>query len=287
MAGNALAFNTIEIVGLSGALIIILTAILSSSIHRLSTWYLILGSGAVYSFSMLLLAMTHEQTGPEPQFLVCLVQGALIYSSPIWLMSTSFAFAIQFHLTVLYHVEGYAGRIHRDSKWLPFSTVIFFFGFTVVFLVTGIVQPHTVQRNAEQLYCHFTSNIGVYPVSIFGVAFAAGSAVCEFKSGMLLYRHWKYKNDFYHQSNGQVSIGVMIRLASFSLVSMLSVASCTLYIIPSLKNFGDVIVYNAFMSNVDVLILGLNMSIIQAWMFWKKKPATKIAIQVEVEQSQS
>lgn len=84
MAGNFVAFNTIEIIGLIGALVIISTAVLSPSIHRLSTWYLVLGSGAAYSFSMLLLAMAHGQTGPDPTFSLCVVQSALIYSSPIW-----------------------------------------------------------------------------------------------------------------------------------------------------------------------------------------------------------
>ncbi|KAJ4472777.1 hypothetical protein C8J55DRAFT_519628 [Lentinula edodes] len=285
MAGNFVAFNTIEIIGLIGALVIISTAVLSPSIHRLSTWYLVLGSGAAYSFSMLLLAMAHGQTGPDPTFSLCVVQSALIYSSPIWLMAASFAFALQFHLTVLHYVKQYNGKIHRNSKWLPLSTVILFTILTVVFLIVGIVQPQAVQRSPEQFYCHFTNDIGVYSVSVFSVAFAVGSVVCESKSGMLLYRHWKYKNEFYHQSNGQVSIGVMIRLASFSLLSILSVATCALYMLPSLRNFENIIVYNAFLSNVDVIILGLNLSIIQTWMFWRKSPAArKIAVQVKVEQ---
>ncbi|GAW02002.1 hypothetical protein LENED_003628 [Lentinula edodes] len=244
MAGNFVAFNTIEIIGLIGALVIISTAVLSPSIHRLSTC-----------------------NGPWT-------------NCPIWLMAASFAFALQFHLTVLHYVKQYNGKIHRNSKWLPLSTVILFTILTIVFLIVGIVQPQAVQRSPEQFYCHFTNDIGVYSVSVFSVAFAVGSVVCESKSGMLLYHHWKHKNEFYHQSNGQVSIGVMIRLASFSLLSILSVATCALYMLPSLRNFENIIVYNAFLSNVDVIILGLNLSIIQTWMFWRKSPAAcKIAVQ--------
>lgn len=77
------AFNAIETVGLVGALIVIFTAILSPSIQRLPTWYLVLCSGAVYSFSMLILPMAQRQSGPEPGFALCLFQGALIYASPI------------------------------------------------------------------------------------------------------------------------------------------------------------------------------------------------------------
>ncbi|KAJ3740801.1 hypothetical protein DFH05DRAFT_369899 [Lentinula detonsa] len=272
MDGIVVAFDVIQAIGLIGALAIMTTAFYQSpSIRRLPTWYMILGSSATYSLSRLLLAMAHGQAGPEPKFLLCLVQSALIYSSPIWLLATTFAFALQFYLTLLYYVQQYTGKIHRNNKWLPVSTVMLFIGLTVVFLIAGIVQPHIVQRNPEQFYCHFTNLIGVSGVSIFSVAFAIGSVVCEFKSGMLLYRHWKHKNDFFNQSNGQVSINVMIRLASFSFLSISSVATCVVYLLP-ITNFKIFMVYNAFLANVGILVLGLNLSIIRMWIFWKKKP---------------
>lgn len=84
MTGTSVAFNAIEITGLTGALVILITAVLSPSIQRLPTWYLLLCSGAVYSFSMLLVAMAHQQFGPEPDFALCLIQGVLIYACPIW-----------------------------------------------------------------------------------------------------------------------------------------------------------------------------------------------------------
>ncbi|KAJ3715892.1 hypothetical protein DFJ43DRAFT_839911 [Lentinula guzmanii] len=254
MDGIVVAFDVIQAIGLIGALAIMTTAFYQSpSIRRLPTWYMILGSSATYSLSRLLLAMAHGQAGPEPKFSLCLVQSALIYSSPIWLLAATFAFALQFHLTLLYYVQQYTGKIHRDNKWLPIST------------------PHIVQRNPEQFYCHFTNLIGVSCVSIFSVVFAIGSVVCEFKSGMLLYRHWKPKNDFFNQSNGQVSINVMIRLASFSFLSISSVATCVVYLLP-ITNFKIFMVYNAFLANVGILVLGLNLSIIRMWIFWKRKP---------------
>ncbi|KAF5371880.1 hypothetical protein D9757_010576 [Collybiopsis confluens] len=83
MNGTVIAYNVIETTGLVGALAIIITAILSHSIQRLSTWYLVLISGAVYSFSKLLLAMAHAQFGPSPNSTLCLIQSSLIYSGPI------------------------------------------------------------------------------------------------------------------------------------------------------------------------------------------------------------
>ncbi|KAE9383004.1 hypothetical protein BT96DRAFT_1009752 [Gymnopus androsaceus JB14] len=234
---------------------------------------------------MLLLAIARRQTGPEPAFALCLIQGALIYASPIWLMASACAFALQFHLTVLYYVKQYTGIISHRNKWLPLSTIILFIQVTIVLLAIGLLNPQIVQR--EQFYCHFTNDVGVYAVSLFSVAFATIAVTFEYKSGKLLYQHWKNKAEYYHKSNGTVSFGVMIRLAGFSLLSILSVATCALYILPSLKNFDNLIVYNALLSNIDVLLLGLNMSIIRAWMFWNngKFGSPQVHVEVKVEQS--
>ncbi|KAE9407172.1 hypothetical protein BT96DRAFT_986789 [Gymnopus androsaceus JB14] len=283
--GSAVAFNFIETAGLVGALLIIITSILSPNIRRLSTWYMVLCSGAAYSLSMLLLAMARAQFGPEPTFSLCLVQGALIYSSPIWLMGSICTFAIQFHLTVLFHT-GKQYRLSHDSRWLPISTVILFVGVTVAMLVIGSTNPNIVQRSPEQFYCHFSNSTGVYAVSGFSVAFAIAAITFEYKSGMLLYRHRKEMNDLYRQSNGTVSFGALARLAIFSLLPIISVGTFIVYVLPdaSVKNFDVVILYNAVVYNVDVLLLGINMSIIRAWMF-RKNDLTKTS-QMKVESSE-
>ncbi|KAE9386112.1 hypothetical protein BT96DRAFT_549952 [Gymnopus androsaceus JB14] len=217
---------------------------------------------------MLLLAMARRQSGPEPDFALCLIQGALIYASPIWLMASTCAFALQFHLTVLYYVKQYTGKISHKSKWLLLSTVILFIVVTIVLLVIGILNPQIVQR--DQFYCHFTKYIGVYT------------------SGKLLYRHWKNKDEYYHKSNGIVSFGVMVRLAGFSLLSILSVATCAVYLLrdQSLKNYDNFVLYSALLSNI-VVVLALNMSIIRAWMFWNnpKLGSPQVHVEVKVEQS--
>jgi len=91
---------------------------------------------------------------------------------------------------------------------------------------------------------------------------------------------WKHRHDYYRQSNGTVSTGVMFRLAGFSLISILSVASCGVYLLSSgeSKNFDYVIIYTAIVSNADVPLVGLNRSIIRTWMFWKKDDGHKIKV---------
>ncbi|KAJ3756412.1 hypothetical protein EV360DRAFT_72000 [Lentinula raphanica] len=279
MDGIVVAFNVIQIAGCISGVVIMLTALVSRSLRRLPTWYLVLCSSTAYSLSMSMLAIARKQIGPsEPNFTLCLVQGALIYSCPIWLLSTALAFALQ---------DSYVGII-------PLSTVILFIALTAMFLAIGAVRPDIVERSPQQFYCHFSSNIGSYFVTGFSIAFAFAAVLCEFKTASLLYQHWRQRNEFYHQSDGQVATSVMIRLAGFSLLSVLSVATCVVYVLPitptAIQGF---IVFNAFLSNLaGPFVIGLNMSIVRAWMFWKKPvdvrtiDVRKIAVEVKVEQSQ-
>ncbi|GAW05270.1 hypothetical protein LENED_007115 [Lentinula edodes] len=204
-----IAFNTIEAIGFAGAFAITITALLSPSIPRLSTWCIDLFCGD-------------------------LADGLSMY-----------VFS-----TVLFYTKQYSGLIHRESKLLSVGMVSIF--------IMG-------------LFCHTLFEIGVSIVAVFGVLFAIVAVFCEYHTGVLLYRHWNTV-DIYQQSNGTLSIGVLARLAGFSLVSILSVSSCALFTFQSASNqsFEYIILYTVVVANADVPLLGLNKSIIRAWMFWKK-----------------
>ncbi|KAF9060327.1 hypothetical protein BDP27DRAFT_1339813 [Rhodocollybia butyracea] len=273
MSSVTVAFNVVQATGLASALIIIVTAVLTPSVPRLSTWYLVLCSSAGYSLSMLLLAMAHGQSGTEPNPTLCLIQGALIYAGPIWLMSSVCIFAFQIYLTTVFYVKHYSGPIHHNSKWLPASPVILFFLILVSMLTAGILRPEIVGRDSTLFFCHFTNGTGTYAVTVLSVICAIVALVSEWKTGKLLYRHRKHRDEYYRQSHGTVSIGVMCRLAGFSLISILSVTSCGLLLLQpgDSKYDGYLLVWTGIVSNADVPLLGLNRSIIRTWMFWTKQ----------------
>ncbi|KAJ3860184.1 hypothetical protein EV359DRAFT_67533 [Lentinula novae-zelandiae] len=244
LAAKIIVFNTIEAIGFAGAFAITITALLSPSIPRLSTWYLVLCSSGVYSLSMLLLAIAHAQSGAEPN------------STP----GVLFKYYTVFHLSLSNWTNG--KHIQADGLTFCWDGINFYY---------GTLLPHIVVRSPQQFYCHFSSEIGVSIVAVFGVLFAIVAVFCEYHTGVLLYRHWNTV-DIYQQSNGTLSIGVLARLAGFSLVSILSVSSCALFTFQSDSNqsFEYIILYTVVVANADVPLLGLNKSIIRAWMFWKK-----------------
>jgi len=199
-------------------------------------------------------------------------------------MGSIFAFAVQFHLTVLFHTGVQFKKFGHKSRWLPVSTVMFI-GVTIAMLVIGSTNPKLVQRSPEQFYCHFSNNAGVYTVSAFSLGFGIAAVTFEYKSGIILYRHRKVMSDLYRESNGTVSFGALLRLILFSLLPIFSVGTCVLYMLPSVDNFDNLILYNAVVYNVDVLLLGLNMSIIRVWMFWKSDTKPGQPVQIDVAET--
>ncbi|KAF5366512.1 hypothetical protein D9757_012174 [Collybiopsis confluens] len=274
---QVIAFNAVECLGLVGALVILITSVLppARSTPRLSMWYMVLASSGFYNLAMLLLAIARAQSGPQPNFTLCLAQSALIYSAPIWLMGSVCTFAFQLHLAVLYYAKHYTGWISHESPWLPAWIVALFFAVTVMLLIIAGANPEIVRLNEEHFYCHFTNHIGTITVTVFGVLFAVVAVTCEVKSGMILYRSRKSSSDLHRASNGRVSFGVFLRLAGFSLNSILSVTLCALFVLSNENNsFGYFNIFVALVGSADVPLLGLNNSIIRTWMFWRKRTET-------------
>jgi len=77
----------------------------------------------------------------------------------------------------------------------------------------------------------------------------------------------------------------MVRLAGFSLVSILSLATSALNALPNVKNLDVIILYNSTLPVAGVFLFGINMSIIRAWMFWKDDTTASRDIKVKVERS--
>lgn len=116
MSGYYATYNTVEGVGFALAFAILITVTVHPQLSRLSTWYMIMGSGATYAVSMLLLAISGHQGKAQAPFALCVIQASLIYSSPIWLLASAAAFALQFHLTTLFYIGNTPGRIDRNNK---------------------------------------------------------------------------------------------------------------------------------------------------------------------------
>ena len=74
-------FDALYIVGLVSLIAIILTAWLSPTIRRSSTWFMFIWSWVFSSTANTLIL--GQQMGPEPMTGICLFQAMLVYGSPV------------------------------------------------------------------------------------------------------------------------------------------------------------------------------------------------------------
>jgi hypothetical protein len=72
-------YNALEIFGLVSLCAVLLTAIFSSKVQRTATWFSFINA---WIFSCLgHLVLLGQQTGPQPEFGLCLFQAAVIYAA--------------------------------------------------------------------------------------------------------------------------------------------------------------------------------------------------------------
>ncbi|KAJ3851958.1 hypothetical protein EV368DRAFT_65308 [Lentinula lateritia] len=126
-----------KMVGKAGSFQVLIRIQYHQSIHG---WYMVLGSGVMYSLSMLILAMAHKQSTSDevPFFLDLLEPNWLQAQAMVSLMGSICVYAVQF----------------------PVPSLILFLVITIALLIVGSSQPQNVERSPEHFYCHFTNNIG-------------------------------------------------------------------------------------------------------------------------------
>lgn len=277
MSGYILAYNTIEGVGLALTFSVLLTVTVHPQLSRLATWYLVMVSGATLALSNLLLAFSGHQGQSTAPFSLCLIQASLIYSTPIWLLLSATAFAVQFHLTTLFYIGKQPGRhISKDNRLIWIFPTGIFVVVTIALLAVGISQPDLVEVDDDGFYCHLKQNIGANSVTVFSVIYAPTAITLEALTCRLLYRYWRIsrKLDFRARSNGVISVGTVARLVAFTVAALLAIITCALYLLPSIQNFKLVIIYNALLTQSGLVILGLNRSVVITWMFWRRQRAS-------------
>lgn len=74
-------FNALTIMGFLSLGAVLLTALLSSNVRRIPTWYSLFATWMVFAFSYFLLV--GQQIGPDPGFGICLTQAGLVYAAPV------------------------------------------------------------------------------------------------------------------------------------------------------------------------------------------------------------
>lgn len=151
-----LAFDIMQLGGGAGLAIIMIIAGFIRGAPRLSTWYTFCFSWVVSSFSYCLLCFFGQQTGADPDPLLCVFQAALIYAAPIlWVRPFTLLTIILIlfkksnvgtALSFVVHVSLLAGNIKNawEVIWLHWIILD-------ISLLSSHVRPPTTEATHEKL----------------------------------------------------------------------------------------------------------------------------------------
>ncbi|KAF9041581.1 hypothetical protein BJ165DRAFT_297597 [Panaeolus papilionaceus] len=150
-------FIVIQLLSCLGMVVLLLSALFSSKIKRLATWYSFCASWVLSCLSYSLLAIAGQQTTPSPNAPLCAVQAALIYSVPPLTSSATLTLLIQ----ILLNFPNPAAETPTitTTKVLCGLLIGPYIVFLVLFLgviVFEVQNPETLAKTVQGTYCNST-----------------------------------------------------------------------------------------------------------------------------------
>jgi len=244
-----------------------LTAWVSSRVHRTTAWYSFMGSWMFFCLSYFLIA--GQQVGAEPDFGVCITQASLIYAAPPLTSCVSLAFLLQLYSTVSAVLKN--RRMSRTRSMMlhmfPFAVHCLFFFET---LAIGLSNRQEIARNVSGMFCHLNNSFQVKITAAVVILAMIAMLVYECLTVVLLYRNWTAFQRLRIRSNNAISLPLMVRVSIFSFLPMIAMVISSLSFLPSTPIFeAQTNLVVAFLPAAAAVIFGTQRDILNAWMFWR------------------
>ncbi|KII93325.1 hypothetical protein PLICRDRAFT_35521 [Plicaturopsis crispa FD-325 SS-3] len=263
------AFLALQFIGGGGILIVLLTVLATRRLFRFSTWISFCVSWVISAFSYTLLALAGQQTGPEPQKDLCLVQAALIYGAPVLTPCTTLALVIQLRSNLKALVN------HEDTKRVPMRTLallifpyVVYAGVLVEALTFSIVNLHTVQRNPSDMYCHASSGTPGQVSAVLCIIILVITVALETDVGFTLYRNWITLRN-HGAENSQTSIWMTVRVLAFTFTCIIGIIVGATSSSPGALGSESSILLS-LMPVIAFLIFGCQLDVLRVWTFWRR-----------------
>ncbi|KAL0958183.1 hypothetical protein HGRIS_000346 [Hohenbuehelia grisea] len=277
----AISFGVLQFVGglaLSG---ILCTVLFAQNVKRSMTWISFCIAWIFSCISFNLLFFAGQQTGPiEPNFGLCVVQGALIHSVPVLQAAVSLALVIHTWAFVQSTVTGHPYLSRRTNLiFLLIFPWVLSLSLFVGFLVFGIQNPSTVHREKTGSYCNiFYKRIPSKVTSGTAGVLVLISLIFEVSLGRILYRHWRLL------SGKAAYLTMAIRVMTFTFVGALVLCLAIVYFASRARS--EILL--AIIPIIAVVVFGTQADLRRAWMFWKNAPPpVPVKGENKVTQSQS
>ncbi|KAJ7604249.1 hypothetical protein FB45DRAFT_957578 [Roridomyces roridus] len=256
------AFYGLQLAGLSGAFLLLLTAsIWRKATRRHASWYNFMICWIISCSSYIFLIGL--PLGKEPDQALCAVQAALIYAVPPLTAGATIALVIHVYMTL----RSLLVDIPHRQLWTaalvigPYIPAWILF---LVFLNKGLSDPSLVRRMDDGTYCSMSMNTQV-PARASSAVVSTIMILCLGVEAIIfrnLRRVWAI---FKQDSDERASVSMVVRVLAFTSIGMLSIILSMIFmILPDSTNeiFNIVI---AIVPVSSILIFGTQKDILAAW----------------------
>ncbi|KAF9568277.1 hypothetical protein CPC08DRAFT_702702 [Agrocybe pediades] len=270
-----ITYNIMNAVGLALLTIIVVTAWLSPTIHRIPTWFMLLFSFIVSCIGNLLIV--GHQMGNQPPWKLCLLQAATTYSAPVLFSSYATMFVVETYVITL-RSRNTVPKIH--AMVFHILPAIGFVGVFLLNLILGNTKGAPPSRlKPTGIYCHFSNPL---PRKITAGITMLCMSLCLVLEALLYRRLWQLSRTI----GGLAALRQRITLDAFIRAVILSVWPLFALIFSvlqfrlasgnnRLKESTDLLSILSWLPLTMALCFGSQKDMIRLCLFWRKnKPPT-------------
>ncbi|KDR72762.1 hypothetical protein GALMADRAFT_229023 [Galerina marginata CBS 339.88] len=257
------AFIVLNLIGGIGMLLVLLTAILSRRVKRLSTWYSFCFSWILSSISYSLLSFAGQQTTSTPSYWLCYIQAALIYSMPPTTTCTTLALLVHILLSFPDTAADIPLKINLRTSCLllmgPYSI------FLVMFIGVTLYEtrnPAMLWKAPQGTYC---DSMNADWSRISSIVVAAVSMVIIIVQGQLAARLYSNLHSLRRDSQ---SFATIFRGMLFTVIGFITLVIAMVFTITNDHTLAFDMIISLF-PLLALFVFGSQKDLYQAWFSWE------------------
>jgi len=225
-------------------------------------------SWMVFSTAYVLIFYAGHITVPNPPFLLCVAQAAIIYATGAMVGTSTFIFF--FYINVM--VRKTANQVEQlkfSTSCTVISLLIPYISFLAVFcaeLVVASQNRNTVHRSS--FYCTIGSSIAHLGLGI-GLGTVVAANILQIYTLTIVFRHWRSIGKHLKPTANGVNLSLIIRMSIFTLATVMGILTMVAF----LGSFKSPIL-NIALASVPlcvVFIFGTSSDLLRVWCFWRDK----------------
>ncbi|KAJ7506980.1 hypothetical protein B0H11DRAFT_2218818 [Mycena galericulata] len=281
-----MAFNILSAIGFVLLTAVFFTALLSSSVKRVSTWYTYILAWMVFCITPFLILGHQTHLDPPPSFAACVVDSALMYSSRPFAAFATLALILHLYLNISTRLK--QGEVRPEYVYglmvLPPALYLILLIYTLLF---GIHNEDQVELEQGGFYCRLASPTPAIVGAAFVVFGTLVALLIEVLTVILLCRNWRAFRALQRRDEHAVSLSIIIRISGFAVLPLIGLVLGFATYVPNLVDriFPAYTILLALMPVAAALIFGSQMDIIKVWMFWRTEPKRELRVTASTDSS--